>query len=72
MRSLHGQNQGDQKTLSSYLTENPTLSESRANVRQLVIQFSDDLKRAHSEIDEKNAADEEERTRMLESGFNGV
>ena len=54
------------RTLYSYLTENPTLSESRANVRQLVIQFSDDLKRAHAEIDEKNAANEEERTRMLD------
>ena len=61
-----------QKTLSSYLTENPTLNEARANVRQIIIQFSDDLRRAHSEIDEKNAADEEERNRMLESGFSGV
>ena len=61
-----------QKTLYSYLTENPTLSESRANVRQLAIQFSDDLKKAHSEIDKKNAADEEERTRMLENGSSGV
>ena len=61
-----------QKTLYSYLTENPTLNEARANVRQIIIQFSDDLRRAHSEIDEKNAADEEERNRMLESGFSGV
>ena len=60
------------KTLYSYMTDNPTLSESRANVRQLAIQFSDDLKKAHSEIDEKNAADEEERTRMLENGSSGV
>ena len=61
-----------QKTLYSSLTENPTLSESWANVRQLVIQFSHDLKRAHSEIDGKNAADEEERTRMLQSGSSSV
>jgi len=61
-----------QKTLYSYLTENPTLSESRANVRQLAIQFSEDLKRAHSEIDEKNAADEDEIARMLENGSSGV
>ena len=61
-----------QKNLYSYLTENPTLSESRATVRQLAIQFSDDLKKAHSEIDKENAADEEERTRMLENGSSGV
>ena len=61
-----------QKTLYSYLTENPTLNEARANVRQLAIQFSDDLKKAHSEIDKKNAADEEERTRMLENRSSGV
>ena len=60
-----------QKTLYGYLTENPTLSEARANVRQLAIEFSDDLKKAHSEIDEKNAADEEERARMLEAGCSG-
>ena len=56
-----------QKALYAYLTENPTLNEARANVRQLAITFSDDLKKAHSEIDEKNAADEEERARILES-----
>ena len=61
-----------QKNLYSYLTENPTLNESRATVRQLAIQSSDDLKKAHSEIDEKNAADEEERTRMLKNGSSGV
>ena len=61
-----------QKTLYSYLTENPTLSESRANVRQLAIQFNDDLKKVHSEIDEKNAADEKERTRMLENQSSGM
>ena len=55
-----------QKTLYSYLTENPTLNEARSNVRQLAIAFSDDLRKAHCEIDEKNAADEEERARMLE------
>ena len=57
-----------QKTFYSYLTENPTLNEARSNVRQLAIAFSDDLRKAHCEIDEKNAADEEERARMLESG----
>ena len=59
-----------QKTLYSYLAENPTLNEARANVRQLAIAFSDDLAKAHREIDEKNAADEEERARMLEGGPN--
>ena len=59
-----------QETLYSYLIENPTLNEARANVRQLAIAFSDDLEKAHREIDEKNAADEEERARMLEGGPN--
>ena len=46
--------------------------ETRANVHQFAIQFSDDLKRAHSEIDEKNATDEEEIARMLENRSSGV
>ena len=57
-----------QKTLYTYLAENPTLNEARANVRQLAIAFRADLEKAHREIDEKNTADEEERARMLEDG----
>ena len=57
-----------QKTLYTYLAENPTLNEARASVRQLAIKFRVDLEKAHKEIDEKNAADEEERARMLEGG----
>ena len=60
------------KALHGYLTENPTVEEARANVHRLAAMFSEELKRAHDKIGQKNADAERERSRILSARGSAV
>ena len=56
--------QETQKDLYSYLTENPTLSAARKNVRDLAITFGEDLAREQQAISDKDFAAQEEMKQL--------